>query len=551
MNKKIIYIYLLLAATAGTVCAQSSNGVIPTIAPRGYLMQQGAFGVTDMLRLSQYNAGFSTARSSAMGGAFTSLGADLSSMSLNPAGLGMYLSSEVSLSPTLTIGQMENKAVGGVYGNDNSRTRFGMSNLGVALNLYQSSGALTSFTFGFGYNKLADFNYRSMTDMPVSNTSIGDVFLNQLRGINPDALLEKNEPWQNLSTLDWGAALAYKSYFVDVLADNTDSDNPYKYYLPTVAPNATASHLARTLSRGSIGEYSIAGGFNFNNRVYFGVSIGIQDLFLKQTINYDEVYSNNEEAHDPASYMLFDQHLKVTGTAVNFKLGLVARPIDGLRIGVAIHTPSIVSIEREYSASMHTEFVHPKNGVSGETSVSGINVPRYEFTTPTRLLTGISYTFGTVAILSADYERTWYNGMRLSDTDSYAKDDFKAEIKQQFKGANTFRVGAEFRPLPQLSVRAGYANQGSMLQDDGNVYDIPVSYQTTNISLGLGYRFTNHFSLDMTYVRMQSKYTMYDLFYFNGYDNEGNDLYNSPIQVGGIDQKLSRHNVIVSLNFRF
>ena len=35
------------------------------------------------------------------------------------------------------------------------------------------------------------------------------------------------------------------------------------------------------------------------------------------------------------------------------------------------------------------------------------------------------------------------------------------------------------------------------------------------------------------------------------YDNEGNDLYNSPIQVGGIDQKLSRHNVIVSLNFRF
>lgn len=66
----------------------------------------------DLLALSQYNYSFSTARSAALGGAFTSLGADLSSMSINPAGLGMYMSSDFGISPSLTWNNMQSTYLG-------------------------------------------------------------------------------------------------------------------------------------------------------------------------------------------------------------------------------------------------------------------------------------------------------------------------------------------------------------------------------------------------------------------------------------------------------
>ena len=59
-----------------------------------------AQNVDDALRYSQvfYNG---TARFMSMGGAFTALGADLSAIRLNPAGTGVFRSSEASLTPQL------------------------------------------------------------------------------------------------------------------------------------------------------------------------------------------------------------------------------------------------------------------------------------------------------------------------------------------------------------------------------------------------------------------------------------------------------------------
>ena len=34
-----------------------------------------------------------------------------------------------------------------------------MANIGVAINAYEGSGSLVSLNIGFGYNRLADFNY--------------------------------------------------------------------------------------------------------------------------------------------------------------------------------------------------------------------------------------------------------------------------------------------------------------------------------------------------------------------------------------------------------
>ncbi|MEG0656720.1 MAG: hypothetical protein RR465_06845, partial [Mucinivorans sp.] len=60
----------------------------------------------ELLRFSRHNFSLSSARSAAMGGAFTSLGADGITLSLNPAGLAMYSSPEISLSPGLRISKI-------------------------------------------------------------------------------------------------------------------------------------------------------------------------------------------------------------------------------------------------------------------------------------------------------------------------------------------------------------------------------------------------------------------------------------------------------------
>ena len=62
-----------------------------------------AQGSEELLSFSRQNFGISSARSAGMGGAFTSLGADAASMSINPAGIAMYRSGEVSISPGLRI----------------------------------------------------------------------------------------------------------------------------------------------------------------------------------------------------------------------------------------------------------------------------------------------------------------------------------------------------------------------------------------------------------------------------------------------------------------
>ena len=124
----------------------------------GLLIDRDGMMSSDMYELSQVNFGFGTARSMAMAGAFTSLGGDVSAMALNPAGLGMYRTNDFSITPMMSFQKAKNSAAN--WG-DNSRSRFSMGSMGLVLNLFEEGNAgLVSLNFGFGYNRIADLNYR-------------------------------------------------------------------------------------------------------------------------------------------------------------------------------------------------------------------------------------------------------------------------------------------------------------------------------------------------------------------------------------------------------
>lgn len=492
----------------------------------GDLFSQSTFNHTDILRLSQNNNTFGTARSVAMGGAFTSLGADLSSMGINPAGLGMYMSSDAGVTSSLSFNDFNYRSFSGP---NDSRTNFGINNFGVALNLYQSSRALTSFTFGFGYNKLADFNTKGHVYMS-GKTTIGDVFVKQLDGI-----AENNATPQRLDPWDWGAALGYQTLFLD-------PDGNGRYTLNSVASGIPIDNMARTITRGSIGEYAISGGFNFGNKLYLGLTVGIQDIYLRHKTFYDERFYDQPTGNGYADYIGYDQYKKLSGTGVNFKFGAVYRPIEPLRIGIAVHTPTYASITMDYEAQFETGFQDRSWVADG----SPVNVYDYDYQTPTRLLTGISYTIGSSAIISADYERTWYDGIRYRGGD-FSNTGLNSEMKHMFKASNTFRTGVELRPVSDIALRAGYTYSSSLAQNDyllapTTKYDSPVGHKYYSITGGLG-TVLGSFNLDVAYAYTKTKYTAYTL-YSSEYSG-GADI------TDPIFPTLNRNNILVSLGFRF
>lgn len=522
----------------GTVFALATS-ILPAQAYvlEGSLMRLSQSTTSDMANLSNVNYGFSTARSSAMGGAFTSLGADMSSMSINPAGLGMYQSSEFSVTTSLMLSRTDSSTPSGYY-DRNSKTKFNLNNLGLVFNIYQGTGRLTSFTLGLGYNKLADFNYNSGVGLADDYTSISQVFMNQLRGYNSSSLNSSASPFRNnsISELDWGAILAYQT---GVLDPESGTDN---YRLPGWTQDTQTTHYLYSVSEGFVSEYTLSAGANFGNSLYLGASIGIQDIHCEQSYYYDETYINNTEDMD---YLLYDQKVLYDGAGVNFKFGAIVRPIGGLRIGLAVHTPTFAKLDRKYKASMTADYNDGDN-VSRETSTL---ISTFDYNTPTRLLVGVSYTLSNIAVFAVDYERAWYNGMRLGyNVDDMVREDWKSAILDEFKAADNFRVGAEIKPSSRIALRFGYAYYGDVMSNNDAVLLQPVVNGGYNLSAGIGFKF-NAFSLDLTYVYMDSKVSSYDLYYYYGDNNDGDtEEITSP---NFISSNIIRNNFTLTMNFRF
>lgn len=112
----------------------------------------------------------------------------------------------------------------------------------------------------------------------------------------------------------------------------------------------------------------------------------------------------------------------------------------------------------------------------------------WSFVSPTRLMFGASYTFGQRGVISVDYERDWYNGIRIKDNPSGLDSQswYNDSFRDNCKGANIVRVGAEFKPLPVLALRAGFGYSGSMYKDDVSPSS-PLFTKTTYYGAGVGF----------------------------------------------------------------
>ena len=511
-----------------------------------------AQSVQEIFQLSETNYGYSTARSSAMGGAFVSLGADPASININPAGLGMYRSSEVSFSPALKIATMSTKTVtpfSSTLSDRKNRVSGIPNNAAFIYNIINGDrkGIISGLTIGLSYNQAANETYKMISHAPAANNSIADYFAAQLYNVNPENITSSNSdpysPYQNYSVSQWGGILAYNT---GLIFPDQNEFGDFAYYTDQyndagelvgslLMGDKTIPSLYRKMTR-KTGEYNFSIGGSISDILFFGMTMGVLQIEANEYNFYRE--TTPETNRGDLAELRYDQWLTKNGTAFNFKAGITAQPIKGLKIGFAVHAPNIYHIDEEYSAAMNN-YYFVSNGLDQYRAETAFLQNSYRVHTPPRIMGGISYTLGVRGVISFDYERIWYNKMKVTEI-GYEPQQiiFQSEIASVYKPTDNFRAGIEFNPFSGLFLRAGYAYYGSALKNDSKNAN-----SVTNISSGIGYRNQN-FYVDLAYIHV--KKNMSPFRYYSS--NYGDESIESPSVVY---PKLKENNLILSVGVKF
>lgn len=513
----------------------------------GGLMTLSAQSAIDAYSLSQGDLR-GTARFMSMAGAFGALGGDLSTLNQNPAGIGVYRSSEVGVTVDFDI-----QSVTTQNSFKDNHTHVHCNNFGYVGAAFTGSELMPVFTWGATYTRAASFDrdYRGrFNSMPTSLSNyVADY--TTADGMEPADLLisDSQNPYQGINGVypDWLSILSYNAYMIN---PQTPTSTRYNGLFQN---GSTGSSEFTVRERGSVDEYNVNFGGNFVNKVYWGIGIGITDIRYSRQVFYDEEIQGaripNEAANGTVTgngYFALDNYKRITGNGFNFKAGVIVKPVDELRFGLAFHTPTYYSLTQTYDAIADYSYESGYDG-STDTDVAYFD---YRMHSPWKMIASVAGVIGGRGILSFDYQRDSYGNMSLSDGNGYNYDYVNQNIKNYFKASNTYRLGAELRLTPQFSVRAGYSYQDSNVKADAENQQIEIGTSGTDPSYtfdsttqygaaGIGYRY-KAFYADLAYVHRYRKSTFHPF-------TAWNDSPDIPTA------KIAQHdnNIVVSIGMKF
>jgi hypothetical protein len=461
----------------------------------GWSTQLFAQTENDVLRYGYLSPG-GTARGMSLGGAMGSVGADITSASVNPAGIGLYRRSELTFTPSLYLKNTKSDYNGGPEGKDNY-TKFNFNNLGLVLSSaswgrnYEKS-KWKAFNFAIGMNRQADYHQQYYYSGNNYNSSISDVWVNE---INAQGKYLVNYDGSSLQSLVSPAAyMAFQNYLIDPRAsDSTVFTNAPVHNQSPVSATGILQRKTST-STGAYREMVLSVGANYDEKLLLGATVGIPSIRYTQDFTFQE----DDLTGDQTNAFGFNDYRSIfttTGTGINLKLGAIVIPTDMIRIGVAIHTPTWFGMEDTYQEEMQTNSENnPSNGgrpINSMTSDPGIY--NYNMSTPWRGIVSGTVLLGEYGFLTADYEYVDYKATRyrFQSEDRQLQNDVNDAIRGTYKSASNFRVGAEGR-LDMFAVRLGGGFYGNPYQKYSNNTRI-------DISGGIGMR-TQDFLIDFAVV---------------------------------------------------
>jgi hypothetical protein len=429
-----------------------------------------------------------TARFQGMAGAFGATGADFSVLATNPAGIGLYQSTEMTITPSVYWLNSESNYNNALY--TETKGMFALGNMGFVFTVKKHkdhTGGLQNFNIGFGLNRQNDFNARIYMAGPNNSSSLMTSYVNTLNaypgGISPDQV-------DNQYPFDIGPAMNANLIWHDSL----------KGYLCD-APNGGVYQEKGVTSSGSINEFDMSWGGNYSDKLYFGATVGIPMIRYHETSTYMETRMNPSVY--PFYSLTYNQYLNTSGVGVNFKAGVIYRPAAWFRIGAAIHTPTYYGYMRDDWNSDITS-VFSDNPQWSNTQYSPLGTYRYHMTTPFRAIGSLAFIISKYGLLSAEYEYVNYNQARFHSSDEYSYESVNGDIKSSYSSPVNVRAGTEWRIL-NFRVRGGFGYYGSPYGAGSTVGERWVA------SGGVGYR-GKYFFVDMAYTwsKMTQDYYFYD-----------------------------------------
>jgi hypothetical protein len=423
-----------------------------------------------------------------MGGAFTALGGDISSLSQNPAGLGVFRSSEITITPQLEYFK-SNSLFNGTSSND-FLYNFNLGQGGIVANIIknESESGLITLNFGYSFSRTNNLTQTIVINGTSNSSSLADYWVDEADGLTKDQLSILNN-----NALD--AYLAWGTYVIDSLSG---SDNSYGTIYSNYGdnpPSVYGQNMKRVITNtGYTGEHAISIGGNYSNKLFFGATLGIT------TLSYESRYEHSESTDItyPSNFKDFDYtfYYRDNGTGFNLKLGAIYKPIEILRLGFAFHSPTVYRIN-EYLYDNISTHIYGDNYTASNTATTF----SYGTTTPFRVLTGAALQIKKIALLSIDYEFVDYSAAKFFGIGDNNFDYTKTNelIKNSLGMSNNIRLGAEVR-LSNIYFRGGYGYYGKAWKSGQN--NANQSYNS--ISCGIGFREKNIFA-DFGFSTMANK----------------------------------------------
>ena len=510
-----------------------------------------------------------TARYVGMGGAMEALGADLSTIGTNPAGIGMFRRSMVAGSFGFNS-QQDAKS----FGNAN-KTNMSFDQAGFVYSM--RSGRHSMLNFGFNYTKSKNFDQILTAAGRLNNASQNK--LSAMKNANGVYTLQD----KNNGLVSNSGAYSQADYlYSNVLFNHYDANNPNDPNNATLTDkgvivnqttglpvyyNATGYDFGRSTT-GYIGQYDFNVSGNSNDRFYWGFTVGIYDVHYNGSSLYSEsLVDGNTAIGDVA----MNDERKITGTGFDVKAGLIFRPAEEspFRIGLYVHTPTWYDLTtRNYTV------LDNKTSEAYGSSDYGKSSESYDFKfyTPWRFGVSLGHTVGNYLALGATYEYADYttNDIRVNDGgevdywgnyyETSSRDEaMKQNIKNSLKGVHTVKLGMEFKPEKNFAVRLGYNYQSAMynkngfkdgsLESYGTYYASTTDYtnwkDTHRFTAGVGYNY-GKFSFDLAYQYSQ---TNGDFYPFMSYVDNSEPKFDNVCDAVKVSNK--RNQLLFTVGYKF
>lgn len=486
-----------------------------------------------------------TARFVGMGGAMGALGADISVIGTNPAGIGLFRRNDVSVSFGFNKNKTESDLDGTVMKDSRTRASFDQAGFVYSAKIGNKT-SLRYLNFAFNYHKVANFNRQFSSGGNLNGSSLTWQMQDMMVGTglygtqdSYDKLLDAQDPYT--SSYYYGTPFLGSMGVRTGLVDGVTDDNGDFYLMGW--NGESGEYYSR--EEGGINAYDLNVSFNIQDRFYFGLTLGIYDINYNRYSSYAENILD-DSGNDNGGFVLNNWY-SVDGTGIDLKFGAIVRPFEysPFRIGLAVHTPVWYSMSDRYTASLYSDVLAMPEAYTEllpDYYPSGYYW-EYQMRTPWKVNVSMGTTIRNVLAIGAEYEYAAYGSVNYQDGGGYDLNSVNEAVDKYLKDTHTVRVGMEAKFTPAFSFRAGYNYATSPIKSNSARYvpNLSTNYadqilfdetrtdpeyhnlkSRNTVTLGLGYRGS------FIYCDVAYKYDFYksDFYMFDDYlfSDDGNSI---------------------------